>query len=176
MRTHFLPKRKGKVLGPAAICDGIHNQIEQFVQDALAQAGLRGSVEVFYQDYFGIDQDFHISIMQTDLESAWVLFENCSYPLTQKECCSIRAVGNDGSFPVPQTPTPVDLFAEEITYNGLDISRIDQIGSCTAGLIRNRYSYDADHRLTKVDNILFNPYEQKDAFSSLPTPTILPEI
>jgi hypothetical protein len=166
MRTHFLPKRKGKVLGPAAICDGIHNQIEQFVQDALVQAGLLGSVEVFYQDYFGIDQDFHISIMQTDLESAWVLFENCSYALTQKECCSIRAVGNDGSFPVPKTPTPVDLFAEEITYNGLDISRIDQIGSCTAGLIRNRYAYDADHRLTKVDNILFNPYEQKDAFSS----------
>jgi RHS repeat-associated protein len=64
------------------------------------------------------------------------------------------------------TPTPVDLFAEEITYNGLDISRIDQIGSCTAGLIRNRYSYDANHRLTQVDNTLFNPYETKDAFSA----------
>jgi RHS repeat-associated protein len=64
------------------------------------------------------------------------------------------------------TPTPVDLFAEEITYNGLDISRIDQIGSCTAGLIRNRYSYDADHRLTQVDNTLFNPYEVEDAFSA----------
>jgi hypothetical protein len=108
--------------GPIALSEV--SQIEQFIQSALAQAGLRGSVEVFYQDYFGIDQDFHISIMQTDLESAWVLFESCSYPLTQKECCTIRAVGNDGSFPVPQTPTPVDLFAEEITYNGLDISRI----------------------------------------------------
>jgi hypothetical protein len=52
---------------------------------------------------------------------------------------------------------------------------IDQIGSCTAGLIRNRYSYDADHRLTQVDNTLFNPYEVRMPFL-LPTPTILPEI
>jgi RHS repeat-associated protein len=28
------------------------------------------------------------------------------------------------------------------------------------------HSYDADHRLTQVDNTLFNPYETKDAFSA----------
>ena len=43
-----------------------------------------------------------------------------------------------------------DIGFEEITYDGLDISLIEMIGGCSAGLIRNHYSYDADHRLTNV--------------------------
>src|SRR5690606_12942461 len=123
------------------------DEIEIFVDNSIADHGSVGSTEVFYQNYFGVREDFHISIMQTDLESAVLVFGNCQYDLATKECCEIFIVDQEGEFPIPQSPGQPDLFFEKITYDGLDISMIEMMGGCKAGLIRNQYSYDADHRL-----------------------------
>ena len=141
--------------------------IEFFINDQIGQHGAIGSAEVLYKDYYGTNQDFHVSIMQTDVLTAGLIFENgCQYNLSQRECCTIITVAEDGNIPLPDAPEKVDLFFERITYDGLDISNIDMMGSCSAGLIKNRYRYDADHRVTQVDNTLFTPQMIEGAFSS----------
>ena len=151
---------------PSAIALSNTTAIEDFIDEQIGQHGKVGAAEVFYQDYFGVDQDFHLSIMQTDIASATVLFENCQYPLASKDCCEIEVVGQDGIFPLSTSPGQPDLFFEKITYDGLDITMIEMIGSCSAGLIRNHYRYDGDHRLTQVRNTLFAPHKIDDAFTS----------
>ena len=140
--------------------------IEVFVDDQIGQHGKVGSTEVFYQNYAGVNEDFHISIMQTDVQTATLVFENCQYSLSTKECCEIIVVGQDGEIPVIGGPQNPDLFYEELTYDGLDVEKIEMIGSCSAGLIINRYKYDADHRVKEVHNTLFTPEKIDDAFST----------
>ncbi len=141
--------------------------IEAFIDEQIGIHGSVGATEVFYQNYFGVTEDFHISIMQTNVQSAIILFENnCTYILTSKDCCEIPIITQGGQIPLPTAPNNPDLFFEQITYNGLDIAMIEMLGSCSAGLIRNQYQYDGDHRVTKVDNTLWAPHKIEDAFSS----------
>ncbi len=142
-------------------------EMETFINDVLNTHNKQGTAEIHYQSFSGIASDFHISIMKTDVISAKIVFEYCDYGLEPKDCCNIIAIGQDGSFPLSQTySNSPDLFFEEITYNGMDISLIEMAGSCTAGFIRNHYKYDADHRLRQVQNQLFNPDLIGDALST----------
>jgi len=143
--------------------------IEAFINAKIIENGFVGTAEVFYRNYLDSDIDFHISIMGTDIPTipaAELIFRNCSFELALKDCCEILVVGQDGNFPIPGTPANPDLFFEKLTYDGLDISLIEMIGNCSAGLMRNHYDYDADHRLKEVKSDLYNPYLVPDAFSS----------
>ncbi len=144
--------------------------MEAFINAKLNELNKQGTAEIHYQNFSGISSDFHISIMKTDVVSAEIVFQNttdCTFALESKDCCIITAIGQDGDFPLSQTySNNPDLFFEEITYNGMDISLIEIAGSCTAGFIRNHYKYDADHRLKQVQNQLFSPELIGDALSS----------
>ncbi|MEM6966714.1 MAG: RHS repeat domain-containing protein, partial [Bacteroidota bacterium] len=139
---------------PTAIAPSEEQAIEDFVNQKIKELGKLGSVEVHYEEIPG-GTDMYVSFMNTAITSARIHFQECTYTFTQKDCCVINAIGGTGTFPVPGTPAKADLFFEEITYSGLDISMIEMAGSCAFGLIKNQYVYDADHRLKEVHNSLF---------------------
>ena len=139
--------------------------IEAFINAKIKAIGKVGGCEFHYQNIIG-QTEVHISIMKTNIQSAQLIFETCGYTLQSKDCCNIIVMDGDILSPIPNIPPNPDLFFEQITYDGLDISLIEMVGSCTAGLIKNHYSYDGDHRLTAVQNELFNPEKIKGAFST----------
>lgn len=140
--------------------------IEAFINEAIALEGRLGGAEVHYENFLGVTSDFYLSIMKTNISTATIHFENCNYNLDQKDCCEIIAMGQNGILGAPESAANPSLFFEQITYDGLDISLIEMAGSCTAGLVINHYSYDADHRLTNVHNELFNPEKIAGALST----------
>ncbi|MEM6967700.1 MAG: hypothetical protein AAF573_23260, partial [Bacteroidota bacterium] len=139
--------------------------IEDFIHEKLLEIAKVGEASVHYQNFIG-QEELHFSITNTNVQTGQIHFENCTYTFEKKDCCTIIAMGQGGNFPLPNTPANPDLFFEGITYDGIDISMIEMVGSCTAGLIRNHYGYDKDHRLIKVQNEWHQPQLIKDALSS----------
>jgi RHS repeat-associated protein len=59
-----------------------------------------------------------------------------------------------------------DLFFEELTYNYLDIARIEIGSDCSIGKMRNLYDYDGNHRVINMQNIVFDPDPIEDRYNT----------
>ncbi len=59
-----------------------------------------------------------------------------------------------------------DLFYQRLTFDGLNISQIEYYNGCTPGRIKNKYLYDADHRLIQTTNFMYTPTRVQDNYSS----------
>ena len=59
-----------------------------------------------------------------------------------------------------------DLYFQEITYSGIDISRIEYASDCQTGIFRNDYIYDGDHRIKQQINTIFGDQQISDAYST----------
>ena len=142
--------------------------IKAFINESIQSMLKVGDCNVHYQNFAGL-VDMHISIMNSNIQSAQIQFNgsaDCIFAFEQRECCTIKGIDPGADIDWENMPANEDLFHESITYTGLDISMIEMIGSCTSGLIRNHYGYDADHRVTKVQNELYQPHFIDGALST----------
>ena len=71
-------------------------------------------------------------------------------------CCDKEVpIGTPPSPPGDPTTENPDLFLEEITWDGLDISRIEYGSDCLSRAQRHDFTYDANHRVTIMKHTLF---------------------
>ncbi|MEM6966477.1 MAG: hypothetical protein AAF573_17060, partial [Bacteroidota bacterium] len=71
-----------------------------------------------------------------------------------EECCEAGILVPPLETNIPMTQNE-DLYYQKNTYTGLDITRIELASDCISGLFRNDYIYDADHRVTQMNNKIF---------------------
>jgi len=78
-----------------------------------------------------------------------------SFAFSKGECCHL-APNDDGDGPGGNNPTDgfdnVDLFAEDILYDGLNIDQITLYNACEMSAFINKYSYNLDHMVSGVAN------------------------
>jgi len=98
-----------------------------------------------------------IIITNTNVESIIILLDFCNAKPLEfivEECCEASDFTPPTELGI-STSLNGDLYYQAITYTGLDISRIELASDCTSGLIRNDYVYDANHRITAMNNTIF---------------------
>src|SRR5690606_10930428 len=108
----------------------------------------------------------HITITQTNAQSIKLHYQDCqtTTPLDVIDCC----INESDSTLIHENLPPdyPDLYYQELEFTGLDINRIEIGGNCDIGLLRNDYTYDADHRITQMKSKLFNPDPIPDVYNT----------
>ncbi|MBK7337004.1 MAG: hypothetical protein IPJ00_12915 [Saprospirales bacterium] len=98
-----------------------------------------------------------LTIFNTNATTAELVFTDCANTeFTEVLCCEDEPPAGTGQLEPVLSQNP-DLFYESITYNGLDITQIEIGSDCASGLMRNNFTYDANHRVTQMINTFFNP-------------------
>ncbi len=144
--------------------------LENWLNSLLDAQGLLGDVEVFVSAGI-VAATYHVTISNTTADEVVLLFANadqsCQQQLSleQGACCMPQLDLSDLGGVVPYSPN-ADLFYEQLTYTGLDITRIDYSGSCDLGLMRNEYTYDANHRVVLMENELFGSNPVAGAYNT----------
>ncbi|MFZ2900958.1 MAG: hypothetical protein WA004_20160, partial [Saprospiraceae bacterium] len=134
------------------------SRFEAYLAAALDTSGYQGQVSLTSFPFSG-GYTFHIVITSSDAPDLALNFQFCGlqYYFVQEDCCEKNAPPPPAGVAANLLPHNDDLFYEEITYNGLDISRIEIGSDCSLGYMRNDFSYDANHRVTGMLNTFFNP-------------------
>lgn len=122
------------------------------------------TVETSYTGIFEIT--YEITVSNTSAREIELRGDGCEIGTLMLQGCCDTSLPNEVTGPDPGEPGNYDLFYEEITYSGIDISRIEYSSDCGTGKMRNDFTYDADHRVTMMDNAVFNPDRQDDWYTS----------
>ncbi|MFZ2897033.1 MAG: hypothetical protein WA004_00330, partial [Saprospiraceae bacterium] len=134
------------------------SRFEAYLADALDTSGYQGEVSLISFPFSG-GYTFHIVITSSDAPDVALNFQFCGlqYDFVQEDCCEKNAPPPPAGVAAGLVPHHDDLFYEEITYTKLDISRIEIGSDCSLGYMRNDFSYDENHRVTRMLNTFFNP-------------------
>ncbi len=134
------------------------SRFEAYLTAALDASGYQGEVSLISFPFSG-GYTFHIVITSSDAPDLALNFQFCGlqYDFVQEDCCQKNPPPPPAGVAAGLLPHNDDLFYEEITYNKLDISRIEIGSDCSLGYMRNDFSYDANHRVTGMLNTFFNP-------------------
>jgi YD repeat-containing protein len=131
-------------------------------------------------DYFGLIGGVHqedslavqtfiitLTVMSTNADSIALVFDDCSAPVYFSiiECCDTNEPAQGPGAPGGISDND-DLFFEELTYNYLDIARIEIGSDCSIGKMRNLYEYDGNHRVINMQNIVFDPDPIEDRYNT----------
>ncbi len=98
-------------------------------------------------------------IKNTNAEYIRILsYDIPAFEFSKGNCCHL-APNDQGDGPQGPGPTPEggaydnpDLFAEEISYNGLNIDQITLYNACDISSYINQYTYNLDHMVSGVAN------------------------
>jgi hypothetical protein len=146
-------------LNPLDLLDTAHiSKFEGYLAAALDASGYQGEVSLISFPFSG-GYSFHIVVTSSDAPDLALTFQFCGvqYDFVQEDCCEKNAPPPPAGAAAGLLPHNDDLFYEEITYNKLDISRIEIGSDCSLGYMRNDFSYDTNHRVTRMLNTFFNP-------------------
>ena len=137
--------------------------LQTAIIDALDDNGYYGTVQIQYNRDGGAY--IYITITSTNLQTL-VIHTNCGpqFNSVQGDCCVDGGVLNQSGDGSSMTKA---LYFQEMTYDGINISRI-QIGSdCESGLFRWDYTYDPLHRLKIANHTQFQfPETYSDRYST----------
>ena len=131
--------------------------LQTLLEEALDYYGFSGEVTV--ESYIqGSAIWYDIQIANTNAgEIVLMGIEPCQLATLAPSDCCVKAGPENSGPPGSENATPnYDLFYEKLTYDHLDIQQIDYASDCTHGKMRNEFTYDGNHRVLTMNNILAN--------------------
>jgi RHS repeat-associated protein len=158
-------------LTPSGLSDlyDVDEELENYIQEGLDYFGLMGEVTVEQNVVEGQQVDYTIFIQNTNTDQVSLHFTSTSctqiVAFTVVSCCEVEGQSGGGGSSNTLVESP-DLYFQENTFSGLDISRIEIGSDCITGFMANDYTYDSNHRLTQMDNTLYNPSPQTGSYST----------
>ncbi len=134
--------------------NGAIDLLIEYLEKGLDENGFLG--EVSYDASAG-----QVIITNTNAGEIFLVLEICDnsdeqkkVPFIVEECCEPSGFNPPVSLGIPTTLND-DLYYQKNTYTGWDITRIELASDCVSGLFRNDYTYDANHRVTIMQNKIF---------------------
>lgn len=141
-------------------------ELQNHLEAALDYFGLTGEVTVNAWFVSPTEICFDVQITNTNAESITLLGERCFVGELDLTDCCVKNAPPPVNAPNGNYSLNDDLFFEKIRYDGLDIDRIDMSSNCLLGNMRNEYTYDANHRVTKQHNIFFTPTREDGRYNT----------
>ena len=150
---------------PLTLSLSINSTMANLIEEALDYFGKVGTAEVTTEGVPLSFGNFKIRISDSNAETIELgIGTACKNVILESGDCCLPSLPD----PVPgvASSSNPDLYFQKMTFNKLDISRIEYTALCGNGKNRNEYVYDGDHRVTSMNNVVFTPQRQEGRYNT----------